>query len=80
MKVNKLKSLWALSFLTASIYSFGQFTISKTVEQSQIGVTGTAEKEVISNEIRTDIIKYEKKVADTIQTDNFRFKNTHIKR
>ncbi|MBP9186970.1 MAG: SIMPL domain-containing protein [Bacteroidia bacterium] len=68
--MNKIKHLLTLLFLLNTIITFGQNTTSKPQELPYIEVTGTAEKEVIPDEIYISIVireKYENRVKVTIE-------------
>ncbi len=76
--MNKLKQLLTMAFLLTTILSFGQSNIAKTEEQPYIEVTGTAEQEVIPDEIYIGIIiseKYVNKVKVTIEEQEEKLKN-----
>lgn len=77
-KMNKLKQLLTIAFLLTTILTFGQTNTTKTEEQPYIEVTGTAEKEVIPDEIYIGIIireKYVNKVKVTIEEQEEKLKN-----
>lgn len=77
--MNKIKQLLAMAFLLTTILTFGQTNTTKTEEQSYIEVTGTAEKEVVPDEIYIGIIireKYVNKVKVTIEEQEEKLKNT----
>jgi len=68
--MNKIKQLLTMAFLLTTILTFGQTNTTKTEEQPYIEVTGTAEKEVVPDEIYIGIIireKYLNKVKVTIE-------------
>lgn len=68
--MNKIKHLLTLLFLLNTIITFGQNTTTKPQELPYIEVTGTAEKEVIPDEIYISIVireKYENRVKVTIE-------------
>ena len=65
-------------FLLTTILAFGQTNTTKTEEQPYIEVTGTAEQEVIPDEIYIEIIireKYISKVKVTIEEQEEKLKN-----
>jgi uncharacterized protein len=64
-KLNKLKQLLTMAFLLTTILTFGQTNSPKTEEKPYIEVTGTAEIEVIPDEIFIRIIIREKYVNRT---------------
>ena len=75
--MNKMKQLLTMAFLMTTIFAFGQTNISKPEEQPYIEVTGTAEKEVIPDEIYIGIIireKYVNKVKVTIEEQEEKLK------
>lgn len=77
-KMNKVKKLLIVVFLLTTILTFGQTTAKKTEEQSYIEVTGTAEKEVVPDEIYIGIIlreKYVSKVKVTIEEQEEKLKS-----
>lgn len=76
-KMNKIKQLLTMAFLLTTILTFGQTNTPKTEEQPYIEVTGTAEKEVIPDEIYIGIIireKYVNKVKVTIEEQEEKLK------
>lgn len=76
--MNKLKQLLTIAFLLTTILTFGQTNTTKTEEQPYIEVTGTAEKEVIPDEIYIGVIireKYVNKVKVTIEEQEEKLKN-----
>jgi len=76
--MNKLKQLLTMAFLLTTIFTFGQTNTSKTEEQPYIEVTGTAEQEVIPDEIYIGIVireKYVSKVKVTIEEQEEKLKN-----
>lgn len=76
--MNKLKQLLTMAFLLTTILTFGQSNTSKTEEQPYIEVVGTAEQEVIPDEIYIGIIiseKYVNKVKVTIEEQEEKLKN-----
>jgi len=76
--MNKLKQLLTVAFLLTTILTFGQANTTKTEEQPYIEVTGTAEKEVVPDEIYVGIIireKYVNKVKVTIEEQEEKLKN-----
>lgn len=77
--MNKLKQLLTMAFLLTTILAFGQNNTTKAEEQPYIEVTGTAEKEVIPDEIYIGIIireKYVNKVKVTIDEQEEKLKNS----
>lgn len=77
-KLNKLKQLLTMALLLTTILTFGQTNTTKTEEQHFIEVTGTAEKEVIPDEIYIGIIireKYVNKVKVAIEDQEEKLKN-----
>lgn len=75
--MNPLKQFFTMAFLLTSIFTFGQTNTSKAEEQPYIEVTGTAEKEVIPDEIYIGIIikeKYVNKVKVTIEEQEEKLK------
>lgn len=76
--MNKMKQLLTMAFLLTTILTFGQTNNPKTEEQPYIEVTGTAEKEVVPDEIYIGIIireKYVNKVKVTIEEQEDKLKN-----
>jgi len=76
--MNKLKYLLTVSFLLTTVMTFGQTNTQNADERPYIEVTGTAEKEVIPDEIYIGIIireKYENKVKVTIEEQEEKLKN-----
>lgn len=76
--MNKLKQLLTMAFLLTTILTYGQTNNPKTEEQPYIEVTGTAEKEVVPDEIYIGIIireKYVNKVKVTIDEQEEKLKN-----
>lgn len=76
--MNKLKHLFTLAFLLTAMLTFGQANTTKTVEQPYIEVTGTAEKEVIPDEIYIGIIireRYINKIKVTIEEQEDKLKS-----
>lgn len=76
--MNRLKQLLTMAFLLTTILTFGQTNTPKTEEQPYIEVTGTAEKEIIPDEIYIGIIireKYVNKVKVTIEEQEEKLKN-----
>jgi uncharacterized protein len=76
--MNRLKQLLTMALLLTTILTFGQPNTPKTEEQPYIEVTGTAEKEVIPDEIYIGIIireKYENKVKVTIEEQEEKLKS-----
>lgn len=74
----KMKQLLTVAFLITTIFAFGQTNTSKADEQPYIGVTGTAEKEVVPDEIYIGIIireKYINKVKVTIEEQEANLKS-----
>lgn len=74
----KLKQLLTLSFLLTNILTFGQTNTIKAEEQPYIEVTGTAEKEIVPDEIHIGITireKYVNKVKVTIEEQEDKLKN-----
>ena len=77
--MNKLKQLLTMAFLLTTILTFGQINSTKTEEQPYIEVIGTAEKEVVPDEIYIGIIireKYVNKVKVTIEEQEEKLKST----
>lgn len=75
--MNKIKQLLTMAFLLTTIMTFGQTNTTKTEEQPYIEVTGTAEKEVIPDEIYISIVireKYEGKTKITIEEQEEKLK------
>lgn len=75
--MNRLKQLLTLSFLLTTILTFGQTSTPKTEEQPYIEVTGTAEKEVIPDEIYIGITireRYVNKIKVTIEEQEEKLK------
>ena len=73
-----MKQLLTMAFLMTTIFAFGQTNTSKSEEQPYIEVTGTAEKEVIPDEIYIGIIireKYVNKEKVTIEEQEQKLKN-----
>lgn len=67
-----------MAFLLTTILTFGQTNSAKTEEQPYIEVSGTAEKEVVPDEIYIGIIireKYVNKVKVTIEEQEEKLKN-----
>lgn len=64
-KMNKLKRLLTMAFLLTTILTFGQTNTPKNDEKPYIEVTGTAEMEVIPDEIYIRIIIRERYVNRT---------------
>lgn len=76
--MNKIKQLLTVAFLLTTILTFGQTDATKTEEQPYIEVTGTAEKEVIPDEIYIGIIireRYVNKVKVTIEEQEDKLKS-----
>lgn len=76
--MNRLKQLLTMAFLLTTILTFGQANTTKTEEQPYIEVTGTAEKEVVPDEIYIRIIireKYINKVKVTIEEQEEKLKS-----
>jgi len=76
--MNKLKQLLTMAFLLTTILTFGQTNTTKPEEQPYIEVTGTAEKEVVPDEIYIGIIiheKYVNKVKVTIEEQEEKLKS-----
>lgn len=76
--MNTMKQLLTMAFLMTTIFAFGQTNTSKSEEQPYIEVTGTAEKEVIPDEIYIGIIireKYVNKEKVTIEEQEQKLKN-----
>lgn len=76
--MNKLKQLLTMAFLLTTILTFGQANTTKSEEQPYIEVMGTAEKEVIPDEIYIGIIireKYINKAKVTIEEQEEKLKN-----
>lgn len=76
--MNKIKNLLTLAFLLTAMLTFGQTNTSKAEDQPYIEVTGTAEKEVIPDEIYIEIVireKYVNKVKVTIEEQEEKLKN-----
>lgn len=77
-KMNKSKQLFTLAFLLTTFLTFGQTNPKKTEEQPYIEVTGTAEKEVVPDEIYIGIVileKYVNKVKITIEEQEEKLKS-----
>jgi uncharacterized protein YggE len=77
-KMNKIKQLLTMAFLLTTILTFGQTNTTKTEEQPYIEVTGTAEKEVIPDEIYIGIIireRYINKLKVTIEEQEDKLKS-----
>lgn len=75
--MNRLKQLLTIAFLLTTILTFGQTNTLKTEEQPYIEVTGTAEKEVIPDELYIGIIireRYVNKVKVTIEEQEEKLK------
>ena len=75
--MNRLKQLLTMAFLLTTILTFGQTNTPKTEEQPYIEVTGTAEKEVIPDELYIAIIireRYVNKVKVTIEEQEEKLK------
>ena len=73
-----MKQLLTMAFLMTTIFAFGQTNTSKSEEQPYIEVTGTAEKEVIPDEIYIGIIireKYVNKEKVTIEEQEQKLKH-----
>ena len=73
----KLKQLVSIAFFMTTIFAFGQTNTSKLEEQPYIEVTGTAEMEVIPDEIYIGIIireKYINKGKVTIEEQEAKLK------
>jgi uncharacterized protein YggE len=69
--MNKIKKILTMAFFLTTIQTFGQTNSNKVEEQPYIEVTGTAEKEIIPDEIYIAIEireKYENKVKITIES------------
>jgi len=76
--MNKLKQLLTMAFLLTTILTFGQTSNLKAEEQPYIEVTGTAEQEVIPDEIYIGIVireKYVSKVKVTIEEQEEKLKS-----
>lgn len=76
--MNKLKHLLTMAFLMTTILTFGQTNDTKVEEQPYIEVTGTAENEVVPDEIYIGIIireKYINKVKVTIEEQEDKLKS-----
>lgn len=74
----KIKKLLTMAFLLTTIMTYGQTNTQKTEEQPYIEVTGTAEKEVIPDEIYIGIIireRYVNKVKIAIEEQEEKLKN-----
>jgi uncharacterized protein len=77
-KMNKLKQFLTMAFLLTTILTYGQSSTTKTEEQPYIEVTGTAEQEVIPDEIFIGIVireKYVNKVKVTIEEQEEKIKS-----
>jgi len=77
--MNNLKLLFTGTILSITILTFGQTTSTTTNEEPYIEVTGSAEKEVIPDEIYIGITireKYLNKVKVTIGEQEEKLKNT----
>jgi len=75
--MNRLKQLLTMAFLLTTILTFGQTKTPTTEEQPYIEVTGTAENEVIPDEIYIRIIikeRYVNKVKVTIEEQEEKLK------
>lgn len=75
--MNKLKQLLTMVFLFTTPLVYGQTNNQKTEEQPYIEVVGTAEKEVIPDEIYIAIVireKYENRVKVTIESQEEKLK------
>jgi uncharacterized protein YggE len=76
--MNKIKQILTLAFLLTTILAFGQTNKTNTEEQPYIEVTGTAEKEVVPDEIYIGIVireKYVNKVKVTIEEQEEKLKS-----
>jgi len=77
--MNSLKQLLTMAFLMATIFAFGQASIPMAVVPPYIEVTGTAEKEVIPDEIFIQIIireRYVNRTKLTIEEQEEKLKNS----
>ncbi len=75
--MNKLNQLLTMAFLLMTILTYGQNNASNTQVQPYIEVTGTAEKEIIPDEIFISIVireKYEGKTKITIEEQEEKLK------
>lgn len=75
--MNKMKQLLTIVLALTSLLTYGQTNLNKTEEQPYIEVVGTAEKEVIPDEIYIAIVireKYENKVKVTIEDQEEKLK------
>ncbi len=75
----RLKQLLTMAFLMTTIFAFGQTNTPKTEEQPYIEVTGSAEKEVIPDEIFIQIIireRYVNRTKVTIEEQEEKLKNS----
>lgn len=76
-KLNKLKNILTLTLLLSAIFVSAQTNNLKNEEQPYIEVTGTAEKEIIPDEIYISVIiyeRYENKVKITIEEQEGKLK------
>jgi uncharacterized protein len=76
-KMKQLKHLLTTTLLLTTLLTFGQTNIEKTEEQPFIEVTGTAEQEVIPDEIYIGIVireKYVSKVKVSIEEQEEKLK------
>lgn len=76
--MTKIKTLLTTAFLLTSLFTFGQTLTPNTEEQPYIEVTGTAENEVIPDEIYITITlreKYVEKVKISIEEQENKLKN-----
>jgi hypothetical protein len=73
-----IKHLLAMALIFTTILTYGQTNTTKLEEKPYIEVTGTAEKEIIPDEIYIAIVireKYENKVKVTIESQEEKLKN-----
>lgn len=76
--MNKIKQLLTIAFMLTTIFTVAQNNPAKTEELPYIEVTGTAEKEVIPDEIYIAIVireKYENRVKVTIDSQEEKLKD-----
>lgn len=77
-KMDTIKQLLTIALTLTTILTFGQTNATKIEEQPYIEVTGSAEKEVVPDEIYIGIIireKYVNKVKVTIEEQEEKLKN-----
>lgn len=76
--MKRSKQLLTMAFLLTAMLTFGQTNIPQTEEPPYIEVTGTAEKEVVPDEIYVEIVireKYENRVKVSIEEQEVKLKN-----